>query len=229
MKPLNFSIVDHQLQLHDHPGAAKAPAVPGPEAQRLADMFLHMKDLEQVQAWGLTFGRIPPELDPAPDFTIQRGIWYAMIVCFCKCFGKSNGRFSLDPKTVYRGDAEELKNFRYFSHLRSKNLVHDENSMAQAYTLAVLNPAGQQPKVIDVVCFAVHEVPFSKDGIAKLEPLVRRATEWVHDEFDKLSARLKADLEKLPYDRLDAFGPIPYVLPDEGDATTWKPRVSRPY
>jgi hypothetical protein len=31
---------------------------------------------------------------------------------------------------------------------------------------------------------------------------------------------LKAELEVLPYERLDAFGGIDYVLPDEGDAST---------
>ena len=97
--------------------------------------------------------------------------------------------------------------------------------MWQAYTLAVLNQPGRQPKVAEVVCFAILEEAFCNADIIKLEPLVRHAEQWVHDAFDEACARMKADLESLSYEGLDAFGGINYVLPDEGDVTSPKPRA----
>jgi len=103
VQPRNVSLVNGHCQLDDYPGAAKVVVVPGPEAQWIADLQLHMRDLQQVLEWGAALGRVPPDLDPGPNFTIRRGLWYAMVVCFFKCFGKSDGRGRLDPNVVFEG------------------------------------------------------------------------------------------------------------------------------
>lgn len=225
MQPRNFSLVNGRFQLDDYAGAARVVVVPGQTAQRIADLSLHMRDLQQVLEWGAALGRVSPDFDPGPEFTIRRGIWYSMVVTFCRSFAGSKGRGGLDPKVVFKGDDTLLASFWYFDALRNKNFVHDENTMSQAFTLAVLNPRGQEPKVVDITCFSISEQSFSRNDIARLEPLVRRAEQWVHQAFDEACARLKADLEAQPYEALDALSSTPdYRLHDEGDASLPKPR-----
>jgi hypothetical protein len=227
MQPRNFSLVDGRFQLDDYAGAAKVVVVPGRAAQRIADLSLHMRDLLQVLEWWAALGRIAPGLDPGPGFTIRRGLWYSMVVSFCKCFGSSDGRGRLDPQAVFKGDAELLSEYRYFEDLRNKNFVHDENTMSQAFTLAVLNHPSQEPKVVDITCLSISDQGFNRKDIAKLEPLVRRTEQWVHEAFDEACARLKAELETQPYEALDALASTPdYRLHDEGDASLPKPRLN---
>jgi hypothetical protein len=138
MQPRKFSVVNGRFQLDDYAGATKVVVVPGQPAQRLADLSLHMRDLQQVLEWVAALGRIPPDLDPGPAFTIRRGLWYSMVVNFCKCFGASSGRGQLDPKAVFKGYDALLDDYRYFDDLRNKNFVHDQNTMSQAFTLAAI-------------------------------------------------------------------------------------------
>jgi hypothetical protein len=56
---------------------------------------------------------------PEEPYALRQGLWRSAIVYFMKCFGESKSRFSLDPKTVYKGEGGALEPYEYFRNLRN--------------------------------------------------------------------------------------------------------------
>jgi hypothetical protein len=199
--------------------AIKVLRIIGPKSQRLADLALHKADLDFSLGSLEAINQLPEE-----PIILRQALWRSAIVHFVKCFGRSESRFSLDPKKVYRGDAEAFEPFEYFDSLRNKHLVHDENSYAQCLPGAVLNKKGMGQKIAKIVCLSVIADTLNQENYSNLHLLASRALEWVVAQFDELCNLLTSELEPKSHEELFAMEGITYTVPGADDVYKARPR-----
>lgn len=202
------------------PDAVKVLRITGPKSQRLADLALQKADLDFSLKCLSAINQVPEQ-----PYLLRQALWRSAVVHFIKCFGRSEARFSLDPKKVYKGDTGALEPCEYFESLRNKHLVHDENSYAQCLPGAVLNKRSMDHKIAKIVCLSVIGDTLSQDNYSNLHLLVTRAREWVVAQFDELCDVLTAELEPKPYDELLASDGITYSTPGADDVHGTRPAL----
>ena len=200
------------FQIEGFPDAIKVLKITGPKSRRLADLALHKADLDFALECLIAINQAPEE-----PYILHQALWRSAIVHYIKCFGRSESRFSLNPKTVYKGDVGAFEPFKYFESLRNKHLVHDENSYAQCLPGAVLNKKGMDHKIAKIVCLSMLGDTLGQENYSNLHLLITRAREWVVAQFDQLCEVLTSELEAKPYEELLALGGITYTAPDADD------------
>jgi hypothetical protein len=113
---------------------------------------------------------------------------------------------------VYAGAPEQARrNFDFFRNVRNKQLMHDENSSTQSFTVAILNDGTKPHKVEAVRAMSMSFQLLGPEGQQNYESfyqVVVRVQEWVTGKFDKLQAKIHADLENLSYAELDGMPPV---------------------
>lgn len=206
----HFSITKTPEGFHveGFPNAVKVVRIAGPKAQRLADLALHKVDLDFTLECLEAINKTPDE-----PYLLREVLWQAAIVHYIKCFGQSESRFSLNPKTVYKGDTGAFEPYKYFDSLRNKNLVHDENSYTQCLPGAVLNKKDMDQKIAKIVCLSLVGSTLGQENYQNLHLLATRAREWVVTQFDELCNVLTSDLEPKDYEELFAMEGITYTAP----------------
>jgi len=182
-------------------------------ARRVADLGLHLNDLRFSHEC-LTALR-EGAADQSP---LKKALWTSALVHFFKCFGSSKSRFSLKARKVFSEEGQDLLGqFAYFSDLRNKHVVHDENSYTQSVPGAVLNNGEKPYKVEKVVCLMLEVRSMTEANRSNLELLVSRAHAWVLAQFDIAAAALSKELEKLPYLELSEMELFSIQAPQVGD------------
>jgi hypothetical protein len=191
----------------EFPHGKKVVHVDTVDGKALADLVLHRSDLN--------FARESLDAINHPGITphIQESLWRSAITHLYKCFQHHESRKRLLVDDVYVGAPEQARrNFDFFRNVRNKQLVHDENSSTQSFTVAILNDGTKPHKVEAVRAMAMTFQLLGPEGQQNYESfyqIVVRVQEWVTREFDKLQAKIYADLEKLSYAELDG---MPSVL-----------------
>jgi len=215
----HFSITKTAQGFHieGFPDAVKVLRLTGPKSERLADLALHKADLDFALEYLAAINQVPEE-----PYVVRQALWQSAIVHFIKCFGQSESRFSLDPKSVYKGDTGAFEPYKYFDSLRNKHLVHDENSYTQCLPGAVLNKKDMDHKIAKIVCLNVIGDTLAQENYSNLHLLATRAREWVVAQFDQLCEVLTSEFEQTPYDELFALDGITYTAPGADDVH--KPR-----
>ena len=142
MEQYDITVTDNEIFSPNFPNAEKIIQIDDhPLAQRLADLSLHRDDILFAEQ---CLGKI----NLVPDPIIQHSLFFSASICFYKCFGNNKSRFSLDQKKIYRKklnngvivkDSDGLEIFEFYKNVRNKHLVHDENSLSECITGAVLN------------------------------------------------------------------------------------------
>jgi len=201
------------------PDAVRVLRIAGPKSRRLADLALHLVDLDFTLECLEALNGTPDE-----PHIFRRVLWDSAIVHFIKCFGQSDSRFSLDSNIVYKSDPAAFEPYRYFDSLRNKNLVHDENSYMQGLPGAVLNKKGMDYKIAKIVCLSVVGETLGQENYQNLHLLATRAREWVVAQFDELCNILTRELEPKSYEELLAMEGITYTVPGADDVH--KPRTA---
>ena len=214
----NFSVTktDQGFHIEGFPDAVKvirlegpkARRPEGPKARRLADLALHKADLEFAVEYLDAINEAPPH--PSP---VRQALWLAAIVRLFKCFLKNEARFTLKAEEVYADDEQGQEVFEYFRALRSKHLVHDENSYTQCIPGAVLNKEESEYKIAKIVCFSATAETLDEDGYSNLYLLCDRARLCVQKQFDALSDELTAALGEQAYSDLHRRKGIVYRKP----------------
>lgn len=208
MEHFEITKTNEGFHIEGFPEAVKVLGIKGPKARRLANLTLHKSDLEFSLSCLDGINLVPEE-----PYVLRESLWRSAVVHFAKCFGSSKSRFSLDPKTVYRGDEGAIEPFEYFRSLRNKHLVHDENSYSQALPGAILNKPDASHKIEKIVCLSLIGQTLDRDAYSNLHLLVAHALEWVTREFDQLCDRLTAELEAQSYENLSKQDGITYSAP----------------
>lgn len=200
------------LHVHGFPDAVKLLKLSDAKAKRLADLALHKHDLDfALQCLdGINLVAEKP-------YFLRLALWRSAIVHFFKCFGNSASRFSLDQRVIYVGEPLAIENFEFFRLIRNKNIVHDENSYTQCIPGAVLNEAGMQHKIENILCSSFHVEALGQDSFSNLRLLITHATEWVTRQFDKLCDKITADLESLKHEELYKMESVTYSKPTMAD------------
>lgn len=183
----HFAISKRESGFHieGFPDAVKVVMIDGPEAKRLADLFLHKEDLEFADACLDAINQTPES-----PLVAREALWRSAIVHFMKCFGNS-ARFQLSAAKIYKGESPEaLMAFEYFKDLRNKHFVHDENSYAQSIPGAVLNNGTRGYKIEKIICFAAFGATLEQGNYGNLKLLIGKARTWVVSEFDSLCSHL---------------------------------------
>jgi hypothetical protein len=206
------------FHIEGFPNAVKVLRLQGRKSQRLADLALHRADLDFALECLESINHQAEE-----PYLARQVLWRSAIVHFMKCFGRSESRFSLDAKQVYKEDAGASEPFEFFESLRNKHLVHDENSFAQCLPGAVLNKMDMDHKIAKIVCLSVIGDTLNQDNYNNLHLLAARAREWVVRQFDELCDLLTAELEMKSYDALFALEGITYTSPEAGDVHKSRP------
>jgi hypothetical protein len=200
----------------EFPDGKKVIHVDTPDGEALADMVLHRSDLK--------FARDSLDAINHPGITphIQESLWRSSITHLYKCFQRHESRKRLLVDDVYAGAPEQARrNFEFFRNVRNKQLVHDENSSTQSFTVAVLNNGSKAHKIEAVRALAMSFQLLGPEGQQNYESfyqVVVRVQEWVTREFDKLQAKIHADLEKLSYAELDGMPPVVGHVPTLAEA-----------
>ncbi len=211
MEYFPISQSEKEFHIEGFPNAAKLIKIGGPKAKRLADLNLHKSDLDFAGECLEAINRVPVEaVEPN---VIRQGLWHSAIIHFFKCFGDSNARFQLNAIKIYKGDIQGQEIFKYYSSLRSKHLVHDENSYAQCIPGAVLNKEDHPYKIEKIVCFCVIAVTLNQPNYSNLLLLIQKAKAWVISEFDRLCEILTKELEAESYEDLFRREVITYRAP----------------
>lgn len=207
----NFEITHGEQGFHveGFPDAVKLIKLDDPKAKRLADLALHHADLIYADECLDALNTIPET-----QRVVRRAVWEASIVHFVKCFGGPSSRFQLSPKKVYGGEppvATEV--FRYFRDMRNKNVVHDENSYAQALPGAVLNAQTAACKIEKILCPSFLSDLLVQENYSNLKLLISKALLWVESQFDELCDVLTEELEAEEYSELVARQEATYSKP----------------
>jgi hypothetical protein len=209
---------ENEWRIEGFPNAVKVIRITGPKGRRLADLALHKADLDFALECLAAINH-----QPGDSYVTRQAFWRSAIVHFMKCFGRNVSRFSLDAKKVYKSDDDADEAFAFFSSLRSKHVVHDENSYAQCLPGAVLNKDGSDCKIAKIVCLGVIGDTLCQGTYNNLHLLSTRAREWVAAQFDELCAIVTAELESKAYDDLLAEDGMNYTPPAASDMHTGRP------
>lgn len=220
MDHFEITCEENEWHIEGFPNAVKVVRITGPKARRLADLVLHKADLDFALECLEAINH-----QPGDSSVTRQALWRSAIVYFMKCFGRNESRFSLDTRKVYKGDAAANEAFTFVSSLRSKHIVHDENSYAQCLPGAVLNKDGSDCKIAKIVCLGVMNDTLCQGTYGNLHLLSTRAREWVVAQFDELCAVLTAELEPQTYDELLAKDGIRYTPPTASDIYTGRPAL----
>ena len=220
MEQLAITVADGQIHVEGFPDAVKLVCLPGPKAQRFADLALHKWDLEATLERLSAINRVPEQAHQ-----LRETLWESAIVHFIKCFGGSKSRFSLNATQVYKGDTQALQAFAYFDSLRNKHLVHDDNSYTQCLVGAVLNKRGISPKIAKITALSVVASVLGQENYQNLHLLATQARAWVVAQFDALADVLTRELEAKSYEELLAMEEITYTTPGAIDMHNKRPRL----
>jgi len=220
MEHFSITKTGEGFHIEGFPDAIRVLRITGPKSQRLRDLALHKADLDFALESLEAINQLPEE----PKL-LRQALWRSAIVHFIKCFGRSESRFSLDPKKVYKGDAGALEPFEYFVSLRNKHLIHDENSYTQCLPGAVLNKRGMGHKIAKIVCLSVIGDTLNQEDYSNLHLLATRAREWVVAQFDELCDLLTSELESKSHEELFAMEGITYTAPGADDVHKSRPAL----
>ena len=197
MEQYSVTRADSGFHVEGFPDAAKLIRLEGPRARRLADLALHRSDLTFARECLTAINSVP-----ADNELVRQALWRSAIVYFAKCFGDSKRRFQLQARAIYKGDKMGLDIFEYFSHLRDKHVVHDENAYSQGAPGAVLNKPDKPYKIEKIVCANMFVQTLDQSHFSNLTLLIQKAEEWVTKQFDELCVVLTSELEAVPYEDL---------------------------
>ncbi len=194
MEPIHVSRTEAGFHIEGFPDAVKAIRLAGPMARRLADLWLHKLDLDFV-------ADCLSEINQVPDVerVKREALWRSAIVHYAKCFGTSKARFQLSAAKIFQGEPLGLAAHKFFTDLRDKHLVHDENSYALCFPAAVLNRGDKNYKIEKVLCLAGFIQTLNQEHWNNLKLLADKAHAWVVSEFDSVCDRFTKDLERKTY------------------------------
>jgi hypothetical protein len=195
MEHLQFSYEESNFKIEGFPDALKVIRLEGKMAKRMADLKLHMQDLEFANGCLDSINSVSDQAH-----LIREALWRSAVVHFVKCFGLSKARFQLSAQKIFKDEPPEaMLAFEFFVNLRNKHFIHDENSYAQCISGAILNNGNKDYKIERIICFAMAAGTLEQANYGNLKLLVQKSYEWAEAQFNDLATTFTAELERQPY------------------------------
>lgn len=193
------------FQITDFPDAAKVISLRGEKVQELADMALHLSDLNTAERCLDTF-------NDATRNEFERSVFWKMaIINYMKCFGKNYARstaLKIEEIVPYELMGQEAHAF--FKDVRDKNIAHDDNSIAQCLPGAVLNKPEAAHKIEKIITMNVLGEVSDVDNVNNLRQLILVARQYIEVRYDQLCDDLTDELEKRQYSDLIEMDDLVY-------------------
>lgn len=203
MENLDLVMTENGLSIFGVADAVKLVEIDHPLAKRIADIYLHKKDIEFSSSCLDAINR-------TEDQFIREALWRSAIIHFFKCFG-DGVRFLLMSDQIYKGLPKEAdQSFKYFKLLRNKHIAHDENSYNQCLSCAAINDGSKYYNIEKIVCLSATSSTLDASHWSSLKALIDRALEWVTSEFDTSCKKLTEILEAETYEQIISR-PTPHV------------------
>lgn len=177
-------------------------------SKKLADFSLHEDDLAFAAGCLKEINNIPKQ-----NLIVRQALWRSSAIHFMKCFGKNAARSQLHANKIFKGDATALVIFKYFSDLRDKHFIHDENSYTQSLPGAILNKSDKRHKIEKIVCLNTTANTLTQTNYNNLGLLIQKTHSWVIREFDNLCDKITKELEIKSYDDLHNREGVTYKAP----------------
>lgn len=210
MRSLRVQVTaDGNLHFPDFPNASKFVEIPPALGKRFAHLGLHQADLLFAIE---CLDELDRTLQPGEPTIAQRALWHAALIATYKCFQGSAARFKLARDNICK-EGPLRYSFDYFKNLRNKHVAHDQNDMAQAHVMAVLERPGAEPKVSEALCLCVVGSTVEPQNSASLRSVVQAALDWVEEQIDFAAEEIVSRMNGWSYDELDALHPIQGKVP----------------
>ncbi|OGE31026.1 hypothetical protein A2631_05080 [Candidatus Daviesbacteria bacterium RIFCSPHIGHO2_01_FULL_44_29] len=208
MQYLKVNKIQKEFHIEGFPDGVKVIRVKGRKAQRFSDLVLHKRDLDFADECLNCINQATNAQE-----LINEALWRSAIIFYIKCFGNNASRSQLSERVIYKNDPKAVKVFNYFSNLRNKYIVHDENSYSQSLPGAILNKGDKSYKIEKIICFSALLETLTKKNINKLHLLIKTAQLYVASQNDKICEILTIELEASPYNKLLSREPVVYNAP----------------
>lgn len=203
MENLDLVMTENGLNISGVADAVKLVEIDHPLAKRIADLYLHKKDIEFSNSCLDAINR-------TEDQVIREALWKSAIIHFFKCFGEGI-RFLLMSDQIYKGLPKEAsESFKYFKQFRNRHIAHDENSYEQCLSCAAINDGSKDYHIEKIVCISATSSTLDASHWSSLKALTDRALVWVTLEFDTSCKKLTEILEKETYEQIISR-PTPHV------------------
>ncbi|MHB1545717.1 MAG: hypothetical protein ACYCSB_00840 [bacterium] len=221
MENIKITQIKDGIHIEGYPNAVKFISIQDGKAQRakmvkrLSDLWSHKIDLDLAAASLEAINLLPEDKQ-----IVRQSLWRSSIIHFTKCFGKSKGRFNLSAEKIWKDEEERdliLKIYKYFSNLRNKHIVHDENSYAQCKTGAVLNKGDKDYKIEKIITVSFIAETLSQDNYNSLFNLIITAKDWIAKEYNEICEKLTKELEQESYETLFSYNSMEYKVPEIND------------
>ncbi|WP_006246420.1 hypothetical protein [Mycolicibacterium tusciae] len=204
MDGLSIGAQEGNIEIYGLPDGTELVEVPAELGKTLAHLGLHNSDLQFATECLDALTARATSTDEGPDI-VQQALWNAALVATYKCFGDNRARERLKVVDIF---GEKRQTVDYYWDLRRKNVVHDENDLAQAHVLAVLNQAGAEPKIFDVLCSVMEFTDADTKNAAVLRWVVDMARAWVEEQIEMRRSSIADELNNWSREALDALAPM---------------------
>lgn len=205
------------LHVEGFPDAVKVIRLDTEAARRLADLSLHLVDLDfAAQCLDL--------INEEDRAVVRQALWRSALVHLFKCFAHSAARQPLEAGAVFAGDPDGNEAFRYIRDLRNKHVVHDESALTYCAPGAILNARTAQQKIAKVVTLSLFAETLDQGNWNNARLLVEHTRSYVQGRYDDLATLITRDLEASSYDDLErSEGITPRIPGKVEDASVRRP------
>ena len=220
MESFSLTQFNGGFRIEGFPDAVRFIKLDHPQAQRIADLALHLRDLIFDRECLESINTLVAGQD-----VIREALWRSAVIHLMKCFGTSASRFQLSADKIFKTEPPEAKKvFEYFQHLRDKHLAHDENSYSTCIPGAVVNRGDAPSKIAKIITFGAHTMTLDQTSFANLMLLIKRAHDWVISQYDLACDRMVERLEAVPYSQLTSMEEVVYSVPTVDEIGRSRPR-----
>jgi hypothetical protein len=184
----------------------RSAALSGHKARIVADLSLHEYDMGFCKRMLHEYGaRIVDDYDD-----VSRAVWTAVITKFISSFRNSGrgARILLKENKVYASDPEALQKFKWIAALRSKHIVHDENSYYGASAFAWLEQNGD----VRQVAAMTYLTRIEPEVVEALRNLIEAALEHIRVALADAGKALFAEVRAMSAEKRMAL-PTGVLLP----------------
>lgn len=206
---MDVTVSEGHLHIEGYPDAVALKRIDTPIARQLQSIALNQSDLMFCRDALKEITR----LKRAESKVAVEGLWIAAIARYFKCFGGNKSRSQLSAKAILKGYPGADTVFVYFQDLRDKHIVHDENSLTQAFVGVVVNDVGAPYKVADIISLAINAFTVDDAHLTQLIQLVDVTLSWVDAKRDELHHKLGHEYEQWSRQELLALPDIQFTAP----------------
>ena len=156
-------------------------------------------------------------VDKEQQSDLAEAFWISCIARFYKCFGNSRARTKLSEKKIFKGKPEAQLAYKFFSALRDKHIIHDENPYSQAVVAVAINPSEAPDLLKGVGAMTIPLYIINENNVKRLSELIDSTYAWVLERQAELVKLLTETYSQRTRDQLLALPDLTVNKPEDDD------------